>query len=179
VKLIRICSPSSVLTRPSSGEVEYGGRKVTEVSLNGFPSSRIVDMITDDPYRFLIAATYNVNLNEDEQVTFKGKAKAYVRMYVFLASILPYSDTEWEKLATFLTFLAPKLPAPKEDDLSRGILQDIDMESYRAEVKSAMRIELPDEDSAIGTVPTWGGARIRVPELDRLSNIVKAFNEAT
>ena len=39
-----------------SGEHEYGGVKVTEASLNGFPSSRIADKIQEDPYRFLICA---------------------------------------------------------------------------------------------------------------------------
>ena len=39
-----------------SGEHEYGGQKVTEASLNGFPSSLIPDKIQEDPYRFLICA---------------------------------------------------------------------------------------------------------------------------
>ena len=39
-----------------SGEHEYGGVKVSEASLNGFPSGRIADEIQRDPYRFLICA---------------------------------------------------------------------------------------------------------------------------
>ena len=39
-----------------SGEHEYGGAKVTEASLNGFPSSQIADRIQEDPYRFLVCA---------------------------------------------------------------------------------------------------------------------------
>ena len=39
-----------------SGEHEYGGEKVTEASLNGFPSSKIADQIQEDPYRFLVCA---------------------------------------------------------------------------------------------------------------------------
>ena len=39
-----------------SGEHEYGGVKVTEASLNGFPSNKIADKIQEDPYRFLICA---------------------------------------------------------------------------------------------------------------------------
>jgi type I restriction enzyme R subunit len=39
-----------------SGEHEYGGDKVTEASLNGFPSSQIADRIQEDPYRFLVCA---------------------------------------------------------------------------------------------------------------------------
>jgi len=39
-----------------SGEREYGGVKVTEASLNGFPSSQTADKIKEEPYRFLICA---------------------------------------------------------------------------------------------------------------------------
>ena len=39
-----------------SGEHEYGGVKVTEASLNGFPSNQIADKIQEDPYRFLVCA---------------------------------------------------------------------------------------------------------------------------
>jgi type I restriction enzyme, R subunit len=39
-----------------SGEHDYGGTKVTEASLNGFPSSKIADRIQEDPYRFLVCA---------------------------------------------------------------------------------------------------------------------------
>src|SRR5262249_26175355 len=39
-----------------SGEHEFGGARVTEASLNGFPSSQIADRIQEDPYRFLICA---------------------------------------------------------------------------------------------------------------------------
>lgn len=39
-----------------SGEHEYGGVKVSEASLNGFPSNKIADRIQEDPYRFLVCA---------------------------------------------------------------------------------------------------------------------------
>jgi len=280
-----------------SGEHEYGGTKVTEASLNGFPSSQIADKIREHPYRFLICADkfqtgydepllhtmyvdkplsdikavqtlsrlnrahpkkhdvfvldfmndaetirqafadyyrttiladetdpnklhdlktaldgyqiyaakrveefvalylggaerdrldpildacvaeYRERLNEDGQVDFKGKAKAFLRTYGFLGSILPYTNAEWEKLSIFLTFLVPKLPAPVEEDLSGGILEAIDMDSYRVEKQAAMRIQLPDADAEIEPVPTSGGGRKPEPELDRLSNIIRAFNE--
>ena len=130
-----------------------------------------------DPILDECVTIYTANLNEDEQVNFKGKAKAYVRLYEFLASILPYSDATWEKLSTFLNFLIPKLPAPREDDLSRGILEDVDIDSYRVEVQASMNVIVPDADSEIGPVPTQSGGHIPVPKLDRLSNILRSFNE--
>jgi type I restriction enzyme R subunit len=130
-----------------------------------------------DPILDACVAVYKEGLDEDGQVDFKGKAKTFARTYGFLASVLPYSNAEWEKLSIFLNFLIPKLPAPKEEDLTRGILETIDMDSYRVEKKAAMRIALPDEDGEIGPVPTTGGGRKPEPELERLSNILKAFND--
>src|SRR5439155_16163430 len=62
-------------------------------------------------------------------------------------------------------------------DLSKGILEAIDMDSYRVEKKAAMKIALADADAEIGPVPVEGGGQKREPKLDRLSNILKAFNE--
>jgi len=130
-----------------------------------------------DPILDACVADYRERLDEDGQVDFKGKAKAFLRTYGFLSSILPYTNADWEKLSIFLTFLVPKLPAPVEEDLSKGILEAIDMDSYRVEKQAAARIQLPDADAEIEPVPTTGGGRKPEPELDRLSNILKAFND--
>jgi type I restriction enzyme R subunit len=110
-------------------------------------------------------------------VAFKGNAKMFVRTYTFLAAVLSYTIAEWEYLATFLNFLIPKLPAPKEDDLSKGILETVDMDSYRVEVKAQLAIALPDKDSTLEPVPLGGRGGKGDPELDRLSNILRTFNE--
>ncbi|HRP03822.1 MAG TPA: DEAD/DEAH box helicase family protein, partial [Opitutaceae bacterium] len=130
-----------------------------------------------DPILDACVAVYVGDLDEDGQVNFKGKAKAFVRTYDFLATILPYGVQEWEKLSIFLNFLIPKLPAPIDPDLSKGILESIDMDSYRAEKKAMIAIALPDADAEIEPVPTSGGGHKPEPEMDRLSNIVKAFND--
>jgi type I restriction enzyme R subunit len=133
-----------------------------------------------DPILDASVAAYLENLDEDGQVDFKGKAKTFTRTYGFLSAILPYTNAEWEKLSIFLNFLVPKLPAPKEDDLSKGILETIDMDSYRVdrvEKKQAMKIALPDADAELEPVPTTGGGRMPEPELDRLSVILQEFND--
>ncbi|HDR16439.1 MAG TPA: type I restriction endonuclease subunit R [Desulfobacteraceae bacterium] len=130
-----------------------------------------------DPILDACVAIYLGNLDEDGQVDFKGKAKAFARTYAFLSSVLPFTNTNWEKRSIFLNFLIPKLPAPQEEDLSKGILDAIDMDSYRVEKRAMQKIILPDQDAEIEPVPTTGGGRRPEPELDRLSNIIRVFNE--
>ena len=122
-------------------------------------------------------AVYKENLDEDEQVEFKGKVKGFTRTYAFLSSVLPYNNPEWEKRSIFLNFLVSKLPAPGGDDLSKGILEAIDLDSYRVEKKAMQKILLLDEDAEIGPIPTDGGGSKPEPEMDLLSNILKEFNE--
>jgi type I restriction enzyme R subunit len=51
------------------------------------------------------------------------------------------------------------------------------MGSYRVEKQAVARIQLPDADAEIEPVPTTGGGHQAEPELDRLSNILKTFND--
>jgi type I restriction enzyme R subunit len=137
-----------------------------------------VDRDQLDPALDACVARYISDLDEDGQVDFKGKAKAFTRIYAFLSSVLPKVRPEWEKLSIFLNFLIPKLPAPQEEDLSRGILEAIDMDSYRVEKKAMQSIALPDANAEIEPPTEGAGGRKPEPELDRLSNIIKVFNEA-
>ena len=130
-----------------------------------------------DPILDACVAAYLQDLEEDEQVQFKRQAKGFLRTYAFLSSVLPYNNAGWEERSIFLNFLVSKLPSPREDDLSKGILDAIDMDSYRVEKRAIQKIILSDEDAEIE--PGWGsgsGGRGET-ELDRLSNIIKAFND--
>ena len=130
-----------------------------------------------DPILDACVAIYLKDLDEDGQVAFKGNAKGFVRTYGFLSSVLPYTNPAWEKRSIFLNFLVSKLPPPRDEDLSKGILDAIDMDSYRVEKQAMQKIILPDEDAEVDPVPTTGGGHRPEPELDRLSSIIRVFNE--
>jgi type I restriction enzyme R subunit len=146
-------------------------QQVVELFLGGADRDKL------DPILDACVAVYVDRLDEDGQVGFKGKAKVFCRTYSFLSSVIPYSNAEWEKLSILLNLLTPKLPAPREEDLAKGILEAIDMDSYRVEKKAAMKIALADKDAEIASVPTDVHGYKPEPELDRLSNILKMFNE--
>ena len=111
------------------------------------------------------------------QIEFKGTAKSFLRMYGFLSLILPYVNSEWEKLSIYLNFLVPKLPAPGDEDLAKGILQTIDMDSYRVEKLAAQSLSLPDNDAEVDPIQIDKSGKPNEPMLDKLSNILKNFND--
>lgn len=143
---------------------------VVDLFLGGAERDRL------DPLLDPCVATYN-ELETDDQIKFKSAAKSFVRTYGFLGSILPYGNVDWEKLSIFLNLLIPKLPSPREDDLSEGILSTIDLDSYRNEAQEAVAIKLEDEDAEIAPVPAGKVGHIVEPELDPLSEIIMDFND--
>ena len=130
-----------------------------------------------DPVLDACVALYKSDLDEDGQVAFKGRARAFARTYAFLSAMLPYGNDAWEKRSIFLEFLIPKLPAPEEEDPSKGILDAIDMDSYRVEKQAMQEIALADADAEIDPVPASGASGRPEAELDRLSNIITTFND--
>ncbi|MGG4195687.1 type I restriction endonuclease subunit R [Paenibacillus jamilae] len=151
---------------------DYHVDNLVELYLNGADRDKL------DPVLDVCAKNYEDDLDENGQVDFKSKAKAFTRAYGFLASILPYGSAEWEKLSIFLNLLIPKLPAPIEEDLTKGILETIDLDSYRAEAQANMSIALEEKALyEIDPVPTSAVGGISAPELDLLSNILSNFHD--
>ena len=111
--------------------------QLVDLYLNGAERNRL------DPILDACTAVYK-NLDTEEQIKFKSSAKAFCRTYGFLGAILPYGDADWEKLSIFLNLLIPKLPSPRDDDFSEGILDVIDLDSYRLEAQESMSIKLED-----------------------------------
>lgn len=144
--------------------------KLVDLYLNGAERDRL------DPILDACTAVYK-NLDTEEQIKFKSSAKAFCRTYGFLGAILPYGDADWEKLSIFLNLLIPKLPSPRDDDFSEGILDVIDLDSYRLEAQESMSIKLEDADAEVAPVPAGSAGHIVNPEMDLLSIILNDFND--
>jgi type I restriction enzyme, R subunit len=129
-----------------------------------------------DPILDICTVAYK-NLDLEDQIKFKSSAKAFCRTYGFLGAILPYGDADWEKLSIFLNLLIPKLPSPRDDDFSEGILDVIDLDSYRLEAQESMSIKLEDDDAEVAPVPAGSAGHIVNPEMDLLSVILSDFND--
>lgn len=118
---------------------------------------------------------YNAK-SDDKKTEFYTKAKAYLRGYSFLAQILPFNDIELEKLSILLKMLITKIAPPRTEDLAKGIVNNVDLESIRIILESKKDIELEEDKGGVKPSSADGSSKKEV-ELERLLNIVKAFND--
>ena len=140
-----------------------------ELFLNNSPRSSIDSIVDKCVERY-------ISLSEDDQVEFKSGVKSFIRTYNFLASILPIGQVDWEKKVIFFEQLIHRLPTPEGKDLSAGILESVDLESYRLEKKKTIDIILEDEDGKVEGLSIGAGKKKSI-ELDSLENIVSTFND--
>ena len=145
-------------------------QKLVDLYLNGAERDRL------DPILDACAAVYK-GLDTEDQIKFKSAAKSFCRTYSFLGAILPYGNADWERLSIFMNLLIPKLPSPRDDDFSEGILDVIDLDSYRLEAQESMSIKLEDADAEVPPVPAGKSGHIVNPEMDLLSLILNDFND--
>jgi len=141
-------------------------------------SDKIIQNVPVDQLHIILDAAANVFrtiLDEKSQEDFRAKCKSYVRLYVFLAQIVPFTNPYLERLYIFLNHLQNKILREQGEDLSQGVLDTIDLDSYRLQKQGEFRITLHQGDELMPASEMGNG--VSEPELELLSNIVKAFND--
>ena len=123
---------------------------------------------------------FELDLENEEKIDFKIKAKQFVKIYGQMASIMPYEVIVWEKLFWFLKFLIPKLKVEDPDAaLLDELLESVDLSSYGLQrVKLNETIGLDDSETEVDPQnPNPRGTHGEEKETDPLDEIVKTFNE--
>ena len=118
---------------------------------------------------------FNEVLSEEEQEDFRVKCKSFVRLYVFLSQIVPFESGYLESLYVYLNHLQNKIQRPVGEDLSKGVLDSIDMDSVKYRLLQTERIYLQQGDE-LKPIPTEVKGGVAEPELEYLSEIVSEFN---
>jgi type I restriction enzyme R subunit len=123
---------------------------------------------------------FELELEDDDKIDFKIKAKQFVKIYGQMASIMPYEIVAWEKLFWFLKFLIPKLIVkdPNSDALD-ALLDSVDLSSYGLQrLKLNYGIEMDDAETELNPQnPNPRAAHGGDDEYDPLDDIIKNFNE--
>lgn len=121
-----------------------------------------------------------LDLEDDDKIDFKVKAKQFVKIYGQMASIMPFEIVDWERLFWFLKFLIPKLNVKDPDsDKLDALLDSVDLSSYGLQrTKLNHSITLDAEETELDPQnPNPRGAHGGDDEKDPLDEIIKNFNE--
>jgi type I restriction enzyme R subunit len=123
---------------------------------------------------------FELELEDEDKVDFKIKAKQFVKIYGQMASIIPYEIVAWETLYWFLKYLIPKLIIndPNADKIDE-LLASVDLSSYGLErVKLNYGIALDDSETEVDPQnPNPRGTHGEEEEHDPLDEIIRHFNE--
>ncbi len=114
-------------------------------------------------------------LEDAEREQFRSQLTSFRNLYLFLAQILPYQDSDLEKLYAYGRFLLKKLPrsanAPQVD-----LSGDIEMKFYRLEKISEGKIDLKEGEAE----PLKGATATGTRQPDKnvpLSQLIDSLNE--
>lgn len=155
----------------------YDWSEVTSFNEKFFASAEAEEL---HPIIDAVVARFDADLDDEQRIDFKIKAKQFVKIYAQVAAIIPFNNVNWEMLHWLLKFLIPKLKVkdPDQDKLDE-LLNSVDLSTYglersRLETKiglDASETELEPQN------PNVRGGHFGDGDKDPLDEIVRAFNE--
>ena len=113
---------------------------------------------------------------EEEREEFRGQLKAYRNLYAFLSQIIPYQDSDLERLYAFVRNLLSKLPPP--GDGRAFVLDDeVALRFFRLQQMTEGSIDLSEGEAHPLKGPTdVGTAQVKDEEVT-LSSLIDRLNE--
>jgi type I restriction enzyme R subunit len=121
------------------------------------------------------------DLDEDEQKRFRKDLKAYRNLYAFLSQIIPFQDSDLEKLYCFVRFLRMKLPSIS-DEHGYHFDEEVALKYYRLEkVKEDEEIRLENQEQGeqvkLDGPTSLGTGIVREKNKEKLSKIIDDLNQ--
>jgi len=115
-------------------------------------------------------------LTEEEQDECKGLLVNFRNMYGFLSQVIPYQDSDLEKLYTYIRFLLTKLPRLPSDK-GHNIEGEVELQYYRLQKISEGRINLHGGETPTLKGPNDVGTGQSDDEQVPLSELIDVLNE--
>lgn len=155
----------------------YDWAEVTTFNEKFFASAEAEEL---HPIIDIVVARFEADLDDEQRIDFKIKAKQFVKIYAQVAAIVPFNNVGWEMLHWFLKFLIPKLKVkdPDQDKLDE-LLNSIDLSTYGLE-RSRLEVKIgldASETELAPQNPNVRGGHFSDGDKDPLDEIVRAFNE--
>jgi len=116
------------------------------------------------------------NTEEEEAELWRGKAQAFRNLYSFLSQVIPYQDSDLEKLFTYLRHLALKLPKRKSG-AGYQFDEEVELDYYRLQKISEGSISLSEGFAKPLDGPREVGSGMVHEEEVSLSRLIDLINE--
>ncbi|WP_295587529.1 DEAD/DEAH box helicase family protein [uncultured Lamprocystis sp.] len=113
---------------------------------------------------------------EEERETFRGQLTAYRNLYAFLSQIIPYQDSDLERLYTFVRNLLAKLPLPG-DGQGFALDDEVALRFFRLQQMTEGSIDLAPGEAYPLKGPTDVGTGGIKDEAVALSSLIDLLNE--
>jgi type I restriction enzyme R subunit len=113
---------------------------------------------------------------EEEAELWRGKVQAFRNLYGFLSQVIPYQDSDLERLYVFLRHLAAKLPRRRIGPAYQ-FDEEVRLEYYRLQKISEGSISLREGDARPLDGPTEVGSGLVRSETVPLSQLIDLVNE--
>lgn len=113
---------------------------------------------------------------EDEAELWRGKLQAFRNLYGFLSQVIPYQDSDLEKLYVFLRHLYRKLPRRRTGP-AYNFDDEVRLDYYRLQKISEGSISLREDTARALDGPTEVGTGIVRKEPVSLSRLIDIVNE--
>lgn len=115
-------------------------------------------------------------LDEAGQEEFKVKLVSFRNLYSFLSQVIPYQDSDLEKLYTYARFLLLKLPR-RQSGLGYEVEDEVALRFYRLQKVSEGRIDLAPGEAEPLKGPTEVGTGAYEDKSVVLSQLIDKLNE--
>ena len=121
---------------------------------------------------------FTVRRNDDEAAAenWRGKVQAFLNLYGFLSQVIPYQDSDLERLYVFLRHLAAKLPRRKSGPAYQFDAEVL-LDYYRLQKISEGAISLQDGEAQRLDGPTEVGSGLVREQPVPLSQLIDVVNE--
>jgi len=143
----------------------------------------VAALLSEDPaeqsvlYANLLPAVGRfTSLDEEAQESFRGTFQGFCRAYAFIAQVMPFTDTDLERLFLYGRLLLLELPARDNDPMPQ-LSKSVQLTHLRIAVTSDAAIVPGGSDEPGRALPGEGKGALTDPILDRLSALIAAMNE--
>jgi type I restriction enzyme R subunit len=115
-------------------------------------------------------------LDENSREDFRHLLLTFRNLYSFLSQIIPFQDSDLEKLYTYVRFLLNKLPR-RQNDAKYEFDSEVNLKYYRLQKISEGSIELEPNEAGDVSGPVSVGTGASYGEKIKLSKLIDIVNE--